>query len=227
MKLRRLEIEGFRGAPLTFPVALRERTQLIFSENGRGKSTIADALELLGSGDLLDFHREGCGLDAAINLDAADEARIEADLVDPAAHLRRRLTKAGADPLETNPEGVEVPPIPILRQSTITAFMQQTAGEKRQALLELLDLDALNGFRATLRKALGDAKERRKATVRSREEERATLTALLEGVELLARARELSQKQSLRRPSPPSQSLMGWRFGFPLVSPTERRRSLS
>ncbi len=197
MKLRRLEIEGFRGAPRAFPVTLRERTQLIFSENGRGKSTIADALELLGSGDLLDFHREGCGLDAAINLDAADEARIEVDLVDPAAHLRRRLTKAGASPLETDPEEVEVPPIPILRQSTITAFMQQTAGEKRQALLELLDLDALNGFRATLRKALGDAKERRKATVRSRDEERATLTALLEGVELLVRARDLITKAKL------------------------------
>lgn len=197
MKLRRLEIEGLRGAPLAFPIPLRERTQLIFSENGRGKSTIADALELLCSGDLLDFHREGCGLDAAINLDAADGTRIEADLVDPDAHVERRLTKAGAGPLETDSEGVEVPPIPILRQSTITAFMQQTAGEKRQALLELLDLDALNGFRATLRKALGAMKERRKAAVRSHEEESATLTALLEGGELLARARDLAVRAKL------------------------------
>jgi len=197
VKLRRLDMEGFRGAPKPFSVAFSSKTLFIFSENGRGKSTIADALEFLGSGDLVDFHREGCGVDAAVNLDGGGAARIGADLLDPPVHVERAIEGGQAGPLESDPADFELAPIPILRQSTINAFMRRTAGEKRQALLELLDLDALNAFRKTLRKARGDAKDRRLEAERSRGEEEGTLAALLDGNPLVARAAELAATAKL------------------------------
>jgi hypothetical protein len=219
MKLRRLELEGFRGAPQPLPIKFSEKTSFVFSENGRGKSTLADGLEFLTSGDLLDFHREGCGLDAAVNLDSSSGARIEADVIGPNAHLKRTLTPQAVGALETDPADLDVAPIPILRQSTINAFMRQTAGEKRQALLELLDLDALNAFRRALRTALGNAKERRVAAERSRGEEEATLKALLGGSDLIARAGELAANAKLEEKITSEAQLDGLKLKLPPGEP--------
>jgi hypothetical protein len=196
MKLRKVQIEGFRGAPVLWQVPFSTKSHFIFSENGRGKSTLADALEFLTSGDLVDYHREGCEIDAAVNLDGGGVACVEADLRDPEGHLRRSIVSGRAGALESGPE-LDPGPIPTLHQSTINAFMRRTSGEKRQALLELLDLDALNEFRKTLRKARGDAKDRRASAETSRREEEATLTALLDGAELVARAAELAAAAKL------------------------------
>jgi hypothetical protein len=196
VKLRKVDIEGFRGAPVLWPVPFSTKSHFIFSENGRGKSTLADALEFLTSGDLVAYHREGCEIDAAVNLDGNGVARVEADLRDPEGRLRRAIVSGRPGALESEP-GLDPGPIPILHQATISAFMRRTSGEKRQALLELLDLDALNEFRKTLRKARGDAKERRAAAELSHREEEATLVALLDGADLIARAAELAAAAKL------------------------------
>jgi hypothetical protein len=142
VKLRKGDIKGFRGAPVLWPVPFSTKSHFIFSENGRGKSTLADALEFLTSGDLVAYHREGCEIDAAVNLDGDGVARVEAALRDPEGHLRRAIVSGRPGALESKP-GLDPGPIPILHQATISAFMRRTSGEKRQALLELLDLDAL------------------------------------------------------------------------------------
>lgn len=218
MKLRKVEIEGFRGAPRPLPISLAGKSHFFFSENGRGKSTLADALEFLSTGDLVAFHREGCGIDAAVNLDGGGEARVEADVIEPAAHVRRTITGDQAGPLESEPDA-DLRPIPILRQSTINAFMRQTAGEKRQALLELLDLDALNGFRKALRKARGDAKDRKTAADRSRREEEATLTTLLDGEQLVDRAAKLAAEAKLGDTVGSAEDLDGLKLRLPPGEP--------
>jgi hypothetical protein len=191
VKLRGVEIEGFRGAPVRWSVPFSSRSHFIFSENGRGKSTIADALEFLTRGDLGAFHREGCEIDAAVNLDGDGVARIEAGIRDPEGRLGRTIEAGWAGPLRSD-LGSDPGPIPILHQSTINAFMRKTGGEKRQALLELLDLEALNDFRKTLRRTRGEAKFRRIEAERSRREETGTLVALLGGADLVTRAAELA-----------------------------------
>jgi hypothetical protein len=191
VKLREVEIEGFRGAPVRWSIPFSSRSHFIFSENGRGKSTIADALEFLTRGDLGAFHREGCEIDAAVNLDGDGVARIEAGVRDPRGRLGRAIEAGWAGPLRSD-LGTDPGPIPILHQSTINAFMRKSGDEKRQALLELLDLEALNDFRKTLRRTRGEAKFRRIEAECSRREESGTLAALLGGVELVARAAELA-----------------------------------
>ena len=49
MKLRRLQLTDFRGAPGTLDRGFNDNNYFVYAENGRGKSTIADALELVWS----------------------------------------------------------------------------------------------------------------------------------------------------------------------------------
>src|SRR4029077_17544539 len=53
MKLRKLEVESFRGSPGLLSLTLKiDKSHLIFAENGRGKSTVPDAVEFLTTGGL-------------------------------------------------------------------------------------------------------------------------------------------------------------------------------
>lgn len=199
-KLRKLELEGFRGALKPLSISFREKSHFIYSENGFGKSTISDALEFLATGDLHAFHREDCTLGAAIHVDA-DRARVVASIA-PSGELRRTLEADAASEL-TNADGqrVEVAPIPMLRHATIQQFMDRTAGAKRQALLKLLDLERLSRFRQTLKTAEGAARERNATEQATYREEASTLQALLGGEELLTRARELAETAGVAPPS--------------------------
>lgn len=127
-----------------------------------------------------------------IHVDAA-EATVTAKLSD-GRELTRILSGDEASPLRASDGGdVELPSLPILRHSTINAFMEKSGGDKRKALLQILDLDALNDFRGTLRKAVGLSKDKRKAARERVEEERAALESMREGEDLLDRARGLAK----------------------------------
>src|ERR1700712_4242837 len=90
MKLRHVTIEGFRGSLPPFTLKLNGKSLCLLGENGHGKSTVVDGLELWGSGDLEAYHRAGVGLDAAVHVDA-NEARI-ACTVDGYPQLVRTLS---------------------------------------------------------------------------------------------------------------------------------------
>ena len=69
MKLKRVVVEGFRGAPKLFELPLDGKSLCLLGENGRGKTTIVDALEYWSlRARLENFEREGYRLDATINL---------------------------------------------------------------------------------------------------------------------------------------------------------------
>lgn len=196
MIIERIELEGFRGAPELFGENLGAAGNFFYAENGRGKSTIADAMELLVEGDLTRFHREDCTLAAAIHLDA-EVAKVTGK-ISGISRVARRLPGDTADPLLSE-DGSELtlPPLPILRHHTINDFVEKTGGEKRKALLEILDLDALNGFRNVLRTARGQAKDAREGARARRREDEAALTSILEGAELLQHAGELAERAGL------------------------------
>ena len=203
MKLRKLEIEGLRGAGKRLPLSLPEGGLFVFGENGLGKTTIADAIELLLSGEIPGYKREGCSLSAAIHLDT-DRAIVEAELRDSGQKLRRALSGDQAGDLEdiTGGEGqsVEVPELPLLRHSTVRNFVSQTSGEKRKAVLDLLGLLPLSGFRDTLKAAANDAKDARKVAERLQRDEAAVLERQLDGAGLLAKAEELRESAGLQTP---------------------------
>lgn len=198
MIIERIELEGFRGAPELFGENLGAAGNFFYAENGRGKSTVADAMELLVEGDLARFHREDCTLAAAIHLDA--EAATVTGKISGNPRLTRRLPGDAADPLLSE-DGSEatLPPLPILRHHTINDFVEKTGGEKRKALLEILDLDALNGFRNVLRTARGQAKDAREGARTRRREDEAALSSILEGGGLLQHTGALAERAGLEQ----------------------------
>lgn len=214
MKLKRLRITGLRGAAENgFELEFGEGSVFLYGENGMGKTTIVDAIELLMRGDIPGYHRQGCPLSAAIHIDA-DSARVEAGLADPERDLRRILPDNEAGPLleiagDGSEQEIELPDVPLLRHSTIRDFMEKSAGDKRKALLELLRLDSLSDFRDTLKSAANDAKDTRRAAQATREEYKQALDGLLEGSSLLGKAEELREASGKEDPIASEEDLAG------------------
>jgi len=150
MSIRKLKLEGFRCFRRETAIALPDgRSVCIVAANGRGKTSIVDALEFWSRGDVADCHRDGVGLGALVHLDAS-EAVVELT-VDGAGVAARKLTGATPGPLEagTGPlaEGFEPKALPILRHRTMARFVDKTAGDKRAELLDALGLEQLAEFR--------------------------------------------------------------------------------
>jgi hypothetical protein len=190
MKIGELKVDGLRGCPRPFVLQLKGKSLCLLGENGHAKTTLADAAELWGTGDLEAFHSEGCSLGAAIHLDAS-MATVE--ITGKGFSHRRTLTMAGGvgdleslAPTSTTNMG----PIPILRHSTVAGFMGRTAGEKKKALLELLGLGGLNGLREPLKTTAGRAKRDADAVARQLTGERAAVQVQLAGRQLVAYADE-------------------------------------
>lgn len=201
MRLRSLRLEGFRGSLPAFKLQLDGRSLCLLGENGHGKTTIVDALELWGTGDLEAFHRAGAGLDAAIHLDAR-EAQV-ACAVDGYPVLVRRLSGRASTPLVPQGpiEAGQLPePLPALRHRTMADFMTKSAGDKLKALLEIVGLSALTDFRATTVTVANSLQRRADEEARTLEAEQRTLANELDGESLVAAAERLRREARLREP---------------------------
>jgi recombinational DNA repair ATPase RecF len=117
VKVRRLVVEGFRGIPRRVELPLPPEGACILAENGHGKTTFVDALDILTSGDLKYYHREGYGLDSVVNIDAPF-ARVTCETT-TGEKFSRLIERTGVMPvLIENGRGAsrtKVPPIPILQ----------------------------------------------------------------------------------------------------------------
>ena len=202
MKIMWLKIEGFRS--LRSPQRLdfkHGRSLCLLADNGRGKSSIVDALEYWSTGDVAAARREGVGLGAMVHLDAVDGAAVEVKTTGGQVATRRLSGATAADLTPGNglmQVGFSPGPLPILRNSTMAAFVNKTANEKRAALLTMLGLTRLVPFRAGLRSAANRARRDAKDAEAVRD---ATLEAWergLEGKDAATRLSQLSEQAQLR-----------------------------
>jgi hypothetical protein len=200
MKITELTVEGLRGCPRPFALALNGKSLCLLGENGHAKTTLVDAAELWSTGDLAGFHREGCTLSAAIHLDAAG-ATVQ--ISGKGFSHRRTLSSAGR-PGELERLGpaseTEVAPIPILRHSTIAEFIGYPAGEKKKALLELLGLGVLNALREPMKTTAGHVKRDAETAARLLAGERAAIELQLDGRSLTVYAEQQRIRAGLTEP---------------------------
>jgi len=198
MKLKTIELAGFRGALPTLPIELNGKSCSIYGENGYGKSTIADALELWSFGDLVTFHRDRCGLDAAVHVDA-DEAAIVVQPED-SGRLRRTLkgsSVSAVEVVEGPADAAKASGLPLLRHETVRDFIEKSAGEKKDELLDLVGLAPLNSFRDAIRNAKTEAKRAREAAKTARDRDQRRLSEKAEGSDIVEAAEELRQTAKL------------------------------
>ena len=214
MKLRAVSLSGFRGAKVRFDMSLPASGVCILAENGHGKTTIVDALEFWGSGDIAHLNREGCQLDSAVNVDSGS-AEVVAETTTHSA-LKRTLrgrTASSLQPMGPVPVGIPLPPVlPILRHRTMADFMNKSPLEKLKALLELVGLQPLNGFRQEFVTAVNSAKGAAEAAERTAAGERGALAAGLAGRPLVDVAEELRVRAGLASPIRSESEISGLEF---------------
>jgi len=224
VKLSRVEITGFRGTLPTLPLELDEKSLVLYGENGFGKSTIADALELWSHGDVAAFHKAGCKLDAAVHVDAGEASvEIQAGGMGP---LRRTLAGTDVGPLEVI-EGVADPDraegLPLLRHETVRDFMLKSGGDKKRELLALVGLESLNDFRDELRSARTEAKRGRETVDRDLQTEQERLEGLCGEQSLIEAAEELRKEARLPDPINSEEGLRDLEMQVvPVGSPPDR-----
>lgn len=163
MKITGIKLEGFRSFRTQQSIKLKNgRSLCLLAENGRGKSSLVDALEFWATGDVDWVHREGIGLGALVHLDAG-EALVEV-AVEGVGVATRRLKGSKPGPLTpgAGPLDAEYAPgaIPILRYRTMANFVHKSANDKRAELLDLLGLESLASFRLGIRRLARAARKR-------------------------------------------------------------------
>jgi hypothetical protein len=188
-----MKVEGFRSLRAPQKIALKDgQSMCLLADNGRGKSSVVDALEFWSTGDVAWVHRDGIGLSALVHL-YADEAIVEVATDSVAASRRLAGTRAGE--LQVG-QGVMLAgstpgPIPMLRHRTMSDFVYKTANDKRTELLTMLGLTELVPFRLGLRSAARRVRGDAHAAAQAAQTAASALEQALGGSALGARIVEL------------------------------------
>jgi recombinational DNA repair ATPase RecF len=157
IRLRKLNIRGFRGARFHLPLDFTKayRSVAIFGENATGKSTITDALEWFLLDRVEHLWREDCKEKALRNvlIDDKDSSEVSIEFSDPALNGSKTLgpdlriaTGNNSSALHTFLERARGERI-ILRHADITHTVEKTKGEKRQWITKIIGYQAVTDFR--------------------------------------------------------------------------------
>jgi hypothetical protein len=202
VKILRVRINGFRSLRAPQTIELRDgRSLSLLADNGRGKSSVVDALEFWSTGDVEWVHRENVGLGALVHL-RADEATVEVKTATQVASRTLKGTKAGDLVPGQGPMtvGFDPGPIPILRHRTMASFVDKSAGDKRADLLAMLGMDGLVPFRAGLRSAARRAAREADVARRAVDGANAAWSQALGGSDITTKLADLSSRAQLATP---------------------------
>jgi DNA repair exonuclease SbcCD ATPase subunit len=164
IRLRKLNIRGFRGARFDLPLEFTKdhRSVSIFGENATGKSTITDALEWFLLGKVEHLWHEDCKEEALRNVLIGDKdaSTVSIEFSDSqlngiktlapdlktatsntSAAFKLFLEKAAAERI-------------FLRHTQITNIVAKTKGEKREWIAKIIGYQAITDFRSHIQSTL-------------------------------------------------------------------------
>ncbi len=164
VRLRSLEITGFRGCRFTMPIDLRSdcKSIAVFGENASGKSSIADAVEWMIFDRVAHLWREDCNEGSLRNVLLQDGEDATVTLVFDERDLTISKTlKADLSVTGPNRSGRVKPYIEqarterlLLRAADMTSFVCKTKGDKRKDVASIVGYDDVLAFRAAIQSAL-------------------------------------------------------------------------
>lgn len=172
--LKKLTIEHLRGATNPFELTFEKGKKLlvIYGENGTGKSTISDALELIGKGKVGSLENRGLGRTAkywpSIDKSASD---VAVALETSAGTCRATINKS---------EVVVLPPenrprVELLRRKQILTLLVAQPGERYNEIRRFIDVSGIEASEAALRKLISDIDDDRRIAVAKIIENRGTI----------------------------------------------------
>ncbi len=160
IRLRKLDISGFRGARFDLPLDFTKdhRSVSIFGENATGKSTVTDALEWFLLDKIEHLWREDCNEAALRNvlLGDKDSSVVSLEFSDAGLNGNKTLgpdlktaaaNKSAA--FKSFLEKVATERI-FLRHAQITNIVAKRKGEKREWIAKIIGYQAITDFRGAI-----------------------------------------------------------------------------
>ena len=156
--LKTLSIEYLRGSvtPFRLPFEKGKKLTIIYGENGTGKSTVADAFDLLGNGKVSSLDTRGLGATRrywpSVGKTAADvKVTLETSLGDCSVVLGKNDVVVQNEPLR--------PPVAVLRRSQILQLIEAKPAERYTAISRFVDVSSVETSESTLRRLIQEKKD--------------------------------------------------------------------
>lgn len=160
-RLKRLKIEGFRGAtqPLDLEFDSNKPVVLIFGENGTGKSTIVDAIECVGVGSTTfqDDWKLGKGKRKESYIPALGKklTDVSISMAFGTDTYTAKLSNKGLQLCNT----ANRPVTKVLRRKSLQAFMDADPAQRYKEVAAFLDIPQIESSESSLREALKEAQK--------------------------------------------------------------------
>lgn len=163
--LKSLKIDHLRGSvvPFSLPFENNKKLTVVYGENGSGKSTICDALELLGKGKVGSLENRGLGrpnkywpslgkkaADIAVCLETTDGVSSRAGVV------KNEVVVVPSSPR---------PRTEVLRRAQILELIEAQPGDRYAAISRFIDVSAIEATEASLRDLIKGLRSSREVAI--------------------------------------------------------------
>ena len=159
--LKQLTIAGFRGAikPFSLRFTAEKSFTVIYGENASGKSTICDALELLGRAKVGSLDNRGLGATTrywpSIGRSLSD---ISVSLESLNGECLATIARTGD--VFISPEPLR-PRVEVFRRNQILSLIETTPAARYAAISRFVDVSGVEASEGTLRELIRDLKKQR------------------------------------------------------------------
>lgn len=148
-----LSIENLRGSVTQFTLSFEKDKKLviIYGENGSGKSTVADAFDFLGNGDVGSLGMRGLGSTRrywhSLGKKAADvKVTLETSAGSCSCSLDKNNVIASNEALR--------PQVAVLRRTQILRLIEANAGDRYKEIRRFVDVAGIEASEGTLRRLI-------------------------------------------------------------------------
>lgn len=171
--LKALTIEHLRGAttPFTLHFEKAKKLTVVYGENGTGKSTLCDGMELLGRGSISSLDGKGLGQTLSFWPSVGKKTSdVTVSLTSATKSCSARIVKKSVvvDQEENRPV------VEVLRRSQLLRLIETEPAKRYAEIQRFVDISHVEGAEATLRSSIKDLERNRDiAVARIGENERA------------------------------------------------------
>jgi len=162
-----LSIENLRGSvtPFTLEFEKNKKLTIVYGENGTGKSTISDALDLLGNEKVGSLENRGVGTATRPFWPSVGKAHADVRVALTTTNGTCTLSLGKIGVVVDNP--THKPQVAVLRRSQILSLIEAQPAERYKAISRFVDVAGVEASEATLRKLINDkARDYETATAR-------------------------------------------------------------
>lgn len=155
--LKKLKVHALRGAMKPVEIEFHKPLTLIYGENGTGKSTLCDALDLLGNKKVGSVEGRGLGTThgywrsvGKVNTDISVELETNSSIW--------KATVSGKN-VNIYPQGAVVPLVSVLRRAQILDLIQAKPADRFAVIKPFIDIAEIEKSEAELRSLIRNMEE--------------------------------------------------------------------